>query len=71
MSNIEMKPVESSNIAEVGYDEGTLYVRFTNNTLYTYFEVSEDLFHNLVTADSVGKYFNQHVKNEFSFERVE
>lgn len=32
-----MQPVSSSNLASVGYENGTLHIGFTNGSLYDYF----------------------------------
>lgn len=49
---IEMYPVSSSNISEVGYDSQTeiVLIRFLNNTLYVYKCAPETVFDELRTA---------------------
>ena len=37
----EMTPVESSNVAAVGYDGSNLFVGFKADSLYVYFDVPE------------------------------
>ena len=71
--SIEMQPVGSSNIAEIGYDAARrlLRVRFTNNALYEYQDVPEADFHNLRTATSVGRYFGNSIKNVYESTRLE
>ena len=56
--------VESSNIHSIAYDDKTetLCVRFLNGGLYSYPDVSNDLYVSLVHAESVGKYFARYVK---------
>ena len=73
MSNIEMMPVSSSNVASVGYDgeNEVVYVRFLNNTLYIYKGVPEYDFEGLVSAASVGSYLHRNFKNVYAYERVE
>jgi hypothetical protein len=72
-NEIEMYPVSSSNIAEVGYDSQneTVLVRFLNNTLYAYKGVNERTFEELKTATSIGSYLNRNFKNIYPYERVE
>lgn len=60
-----MEIVSSSNIRSVGWEGGTLRVRFNNGRTYEYSNVSEGLFENLKAADSVGQYFNAYVKNQY------
>ena len=57
--------VNSSAISEVSYDKETqiLRIQFVRGAEYDYPNVPEYVFHNLVSAPSVGKYFNQHIKS--------
>ncbi|GHU12193.1 hypothetical protein AGMMS50225_19540 [Betaproteobacteria bacterium] len=68
----DMHPVNSSNIASVGYDatEQTAYVQFLNGSIYAYRGVPEHEFENLRTAPSVGSYLNRYYKNMYPYERV-
>ena len=72
-NEIEMCPVSSSNVLEVGYDESnaTVFVRFTNNSLYAYKGVNGYEFENLRTAPSVGSYLARNFKNIYPYERIE
>lgn len=69
---MNMVRVVSSNIEAVGYDEGRLIltVRFKNGSVYEYYEVSNEIFEGLLLADSVGKFHNEYVKNEYSYKRI-
>lgn len=68
----EMTPVQSSNIASVGYDDVTLtvFVQFLNGTIYIYKEVPQFEFENLKTAASVGSYLHRNFKNVYAYERI-
>lgn len=68
----EMHPVNSSNVAAVGYDaeSQTVYVEFLNGSTYAYKGVPEHEFENLRTAPSVGSYLNRNYKNVYPYERV-
>jgi len=72
-NDIEMHPVGSSNVVEVGYDSQneTVLVRFLNNTLYAYKGVNKITFDELRTATSVGSYLNRNFKNVYPYERIE
>jgi hypothetical protein len=72
MSTIEMNKVESSNVAEVGYDEesATLQVTFNNGSSYQYFDVPEQLFEGLLHADSVGEYLAAQIKGSYRYSKV-
>jgi hypothetical protein len=64
--------VTSSNVASVGWDRetSTLEVEFTSGAIYQYFDVREDVFRELISAASVGKYFNEHVKGNYRYARA-
>lgn len=72
----QMVPVESSNLAEVGYgDDGFLYVRFKGRNgapgaLWRY-GVPRMAYDEIVAADSPGTAFNALVKRSCAGERVE
>ena len=68
-----MIPVQSSNVAEVGYDEENeiAYVRFLSDALYIYKGVPKWNFDGLVNAPSVGSYLNVNFKNVYPYERIE
>jgi len=61
---MEMFPVQSSNLAAVGYDldTATLVVQFLNGTAYQYSGVPEHEFAGLMGSASKGTYFNQNIK---------
>jgi len=65
-------PVSSSNVATVGYDSETqtLIIEFNNGGVYQYFDVSQDIYEALISADSVGKYLNANIKGYYRYARV-
>lgn len=66
--SIEHRPVESSNIASVGYDADAqlLEVQFTNGNRYQYAGVTPEQHDALVTAPSVGSHFARHILKSFA-----
>ena len=68
-----MVPVESSQLAAIGYDKqtGQAYVRFRNNSLYEYDGVAESVVNDIINAESVGRQFNLSLKYGFSYRRIE
>lgn len=64
---MERIPVESSNIAEIGYDIGsmTLEVMFKKSGLYQYFDVPENVFQEFIQSDSKGKFLNTCIKGNY------
>jgi len=64
--------VSSSNIASIGHDEGsdTLEVEFLNGSVYQYYNVSKEMYDQLMQAGSKGQFFNTYIKNAYPFSRV-
>lgn len=63
-----MKPVTSSNIASIGYDEATseLYITFLGSgRTYKYENVPPGEFAALERAGSAGSYFAENIKNQY------
>lgn len=54
----------SSQIAAVGHDPatGTLAVRFHTGTVYHYSNVTQEQYDAFINAESLGKFFGQHIK---------
>lgn len=71
MSEFKMIPVPSSNIEAVGHVGTKLRVRFKGGATYEYAGVSEDLFAELVTAESVGKFVNAEIKGKYDSRKLE
>lgn len=68
----DRRMVVSTNIAEVAYDsqDGILEVSFNNGRIYEYYRVPAQIFDGLVIAASPGTFFNDFVKDRFSYRRV-
>ena len=54
--------VRSSNLVRLGYKGSTLYVEFKNGRFYRYDNVPWPRFTQMLEADSVGRFFCQHIK---------
>lgn len=63
-------PVESSVIAEIGYEEEVMEVRFNNGGVYRYFNVPPEVCLNLLKADSKGRFFNYEIRGEYPCTRI-
>ncbi len=61
---MKMVKVQSSNIAEIGHAGHMLKVKFHKGGIYTYTPVAPDLFILLRDAESVTKFFNEHIKED-------
>lgn len=67
---VDMKPVDSSNVAAVGYEpgekgEGVLHVQFKNGGRYSYQGVSPAHHEDLIGAKSIGSHFYNHIQGKF------
>lgn len=64
---IPMLPVSSSNLASVGYDDEKriLSVEFQNGGIFHYAGISADLALDLVNAESIGRFYHQHIRGKF------
>lgn len=68
---MNMIPVSSSNIASVGYENGTLYIRFHSGGLYEYTNVPAALYQGLMSAPSKGRYFHANIKCSYAYRRID
>jgi hypothetical protein len=68
---IERQPVVSSDIASVGYDPAaqTLEIEFKATGIYRYFSVPAEVAEQLRTTPSPGKFFLQHIKGKYAWEK--
>jgi hypothetical protein len=65
-------PVTSNALVSVGYDPATmtLEVEIHGGTVYQYLDVPETVFQALMASDSLGRFFNQNIKNQFRYSRL-
>ena len=65
-------PVKSSAIDSVAYCAyaKVLEIRFRSGEVYCYREVPERTYRDLLSAESMGTFFNRFVKNGFAFART-
>jgi len=65
-------PVASSNLSAVAYVEELrqLYIFFTSADIYVYFNVPPSIYRGLMAASSKGKYFHQHIRGRFAFQKL-
>ena len=59
-------------MASAGYDPKTrtLKIQFHSGKIYRYYDVPEEVYTELMEADSVGRYFNAEIRGAFSYEQV-
>ena len=66
------EPVESEAMLGVGYDDRrrVLEIEFADHGVYDYFDVPPRVHRGLVQAESHGRYFAEHVRDRYAYERV-
>ncbi|WP_375580681.1 KTSC domain-containing protein [Marivirga tractuosa] len=70
-SGIKRIPVDSSNIASVGYDAENkiLEIEFHYGAIYQFNDVPKEVFEGLISASSVGSYYMNEVKSKFEYQK--
>jgi hypothetical protein len=65
-------PVKSSNLRSVGYDAATktLEIEFNNGRVYHYSNVPPHIYEGLMAAASHGTYFQEHIKDVYSYQEL-
>jgi hypothetical protein len=69
---MDWQPFESTLLISAAYDSGehTLYLRFRSGEVYRYFEFPDAQYHDFLDAQSRGRYFLSHIRNQFRYERL-
>jgi hypothetical protein len=69
---MERENVNSSNLASIGYDSENeiLEVEFKHGGVYQYFDVSENVFNELMNAPSHGVYFSANIRNDYKYSKL-
>lgn len=75
---IFMVPVESSNVASIGYDaiENILYVEFLSKDAYApaqymYYGVEPEIYEQMMAAPSKGRFVWTHLRDRYDYERIQ
>lgn len=70
--NLAWQLLESKLLAAAAYDglRRRLYLRFNSGELYRYFTFTTDQYRAFLDAESQGKYFLDHIRNQFPYERL-
>ena len=70
---MERIPVDSSQIAEIGYDreKSVLEIQFKRGlTVYHYADVPPEVYYDLMHSESIGRYFNAQVKEHYAYHKL-
>ena len=68
-----MPYVQSSALEQISYDEAaqTLCATFRESgRTYIYQDVPQDIYDSLLFADSLGAYFNSHIRDHFPYREI-
>ena len=70
--NLDWQPLESKLLAASAYDglRRRLYLRFRSGEVYRYFTFPAEQHQAFLDAESQGKYFLDHIRNQFPYERL-
>jgi hypothetical protein len=63
-------PIKSEMIKTVKFQQGNLEVEFNNGDIYRYLEVSLEIYNELKTSSSPGRFLNKKIKNEYNYEKI-
>jgi KTSC domain len=64
--------LDSRTVASAGYDDrsATMELEFVEGRIYRYFVVPRSVFDALLSADSVGRFFQEHIRDVYPYERI-
>lgn len=64
--------VSSTNVAAIGYDSGsqTLEIEFLNGSIYQYFDVPQQIYDELMGANSQGIYLSANIKGVYRYSKI-
>ena len=70
--------VTSANIEAVafkqitpGAETGEMHIRFKNGRIYVYYGVGTEIYDQFLKAESQGKFFHAHIKNNFTYNELQ
>ena len=69
---MERRSVSSSSISSIGYEgtTSTLEIEFSDGAIYQYFDVSQAVYDELMSASSHGQYLAHQIKGHYRYARV-
>ena len=69
---MDWQPLESKMFLAAAYDaeKQTLYLRFQSGDVYRYFDFSAVQCREFLNAESRGRYFLSHIRDQFPYERL-
>ena len=70
--SLDWQPLDSKLLAAAAYIavRRLLYLRFNSGELYRYFTFPAEQYQDFLDAESQGRYFLAHIRNQFPYERL-
>lgn len=64
--------LQSSNLNSASYGvwDATLTIEFRSGAVYAYYNVPPEIYDQLITATSPGRYHHRYIKHEFRYRRL-
>jgi hypothetical protein len=70
MARVDLQST-SLNAATYEGQDAFLELEFRNGAIYRYLGVPEQVYQELLSAESKGQYFNQHIRNRFPYAKID
>ena len=67
---MDRQEVESSVIGAVGHSR-VLEILFESGRVYQYYDVPENIYQEMLTSESKGKYFNANIRGKYPYQEIE
>lgn len=69
---MKRSPVRSGTISSIGYNPESriLEIEFTEGGIYHYYKVPFSEYQGIMSARSHGRYFTSHIRDMYSYEKV-
>jgi hypothetical protein len=70
--NLDWQPLESKLLAAAAHvaSRRLLYLRFLSGEVYRYFTFPAERYQEFLDAESQGRYFLAHIRNQFPYQRL-
>ena len=62
---MERKPVQSSNLKSIGWEDNILEIEFHSNAIWQYIDVPFHIYEELMGASSHGSFFARNIKGVY------
>jgi hypothetical protein len=64
--------VSSSNIKSIGYESNskTLEIEFRDGGIYQYFNVTSNIYEELISTPSIGSFFHKYIKENYNWKKI-